>query len=1371
MRTLWAGMPGNEPKKEDGAAGTEPIKLPNVDLEGQLSLPSIPIDSALTEESDTRFTSQEQFQFDRKVHEYGEALKKELAANTKADIFGNLEWKPYRISVDHIPPQYHERVAHYLLQAYKLPEAERHVAYNAPVFQNLDRTGLAHALVARGINGVEALGENLPNFKGVDETFLLDAFLRIGNIWTWTDKLDFFTTMPHRLLVEEVLRDLGHAHALFHNFDKLRLSEHDNRAIVEMVLAGNQSHPEGSLSHKQAIESLVAVLHTMRGVDHERFLRKAVESSAMAAHAVGANLHRYPGIDSRVLADACKEALNDPAWSKHENARVINMLIDYFEDFSSLTENERAQRVLAINPDHVLTHINDYPSLSHLDVALANVGRDARDYGFFDLMDKLSLPTAEQKLALAEAIMDSPKYGCNYLLRHFEKFDGLDPAMIVEKILDRDPSSFLREGKFLGHTPSEVLVLLLKHGVPEDNDLFRTEEDNAALSWIRFGGHGREVADAFIRDGEGRLVVENLSCFTGLADTQVREAALQAVLWYVHQGKVDTARGCLHTHAVPLERLHQGLIEYLRVDFASQAPSPQALLRIAGVAAWSLYYPAIVEAGDLSDSLEPYRKLFGPRDSQQLEKNARQNFLENLVSRGVPMLIQLGWFRHDTLEPLSRILPQFLESTTGSSAAWTAHEMNLRVTRFGVEYSRRAWDLALRRARRELATSASTEIIHNRAGVILEGLNGERKADRRERRQKSAIDMAKDDLGSNAAAELIEHRAQVIFEVLEENDEHNNDFLRKQTALEFAERDLGLATPTELIEQRAEAILEWGKVQNRTDRGFIYTPFFADDGDPFTELTILRNFYKDFGILQAPALYLRRYRACGSLAPRDELGTDSPPPEGIATVASLKRELKRLHNVAAEEGPFDLSQITDVHLEYLSGWIRVRDPQSRHSSSGNGEILSSRIWRHGVACAENLIQPKEPQLTIRCMKVHLSSRPSTTGRKWTEALIAGYRRTREVVEQFRDVGTDALLSQEKNSVERFLNEQRKALGGWLAGAQAASLDPEKVSAGHRQLSQLEDYLKDLDKVDNPQQLFEFVCSLKGPMAEKSKGTVVRLALRLGLEGVSSKEEFLEALEPMPTEESVRRIYEFIANQVRDAALRPLEKNPKILRIAEKQLSVPEFKSALAIHRGVGAGSTGGQPRPRSDTPTKEILVLPTRGILAELAGYFSEACWTDKQDLMKDHPDATALIFLEKETPATDGELASGSVDLSDASLLGACYMLHVRDTEGNRVIAVRGINPRERECDRLDVESFIERLLDDVVTPYAAALGATKVVVPFDELGHAQTNRQLINEYLHRRYAESEYVPLDPKGPNSQFNDRLIFDKCRLVRLLSPRA
>lgn len=144
------------------------------------------------------------------------------------------------------------------------------------------------------------------------------------------------------------------------------------------------------------------------------------------------------------------------------------------------------------------------------------------------------------------------------------------------------------------------------------------------------------------------------------------------------------------------------------------------------------------------------------------------------------------------------------------------------------------------------------------------------------------------------------------------------------------------------------------------------------------------------------------------------------------------------------------------------------------------------------------------------------------------------------------------------------------------GAQAASLDPEKVSAGHRQLSQLEDYLKDLDKVDNPQQLFEFVCSLKGPMAEKSKGTVVRLALRLGLEGVSSKEEFLEALEPMPTEESVRRIYEFIANQVRDAALRPLEKNPKILRIAEKQLSVPEFKSALAIHRG-GSRFHGGSP--------------------------------------------------------------------------------------------------------------------------------------------------------------------------------------------------
>lgn len=283
-------MPGNEPKKEAEISRTAPNRLPNVDRDGQRALPSVPTEMLARAESDGRETDQDPFQFDRKVREYGEELKKELVAHTEVDFFGNLEWKPYQIRVDHIPSHYHDRVAHYLLQAYQLTAAELHVVYNAPLFHNLDRASLAHALVARGYEGVEALARNLHNFKGVDEEFLLKSLLGDSNVWSWIDKVDFFTELPHRRIAEEVLRDPGNAAGFFSQFDKLRLSEDDHRAIVEIVLAGDREDPEDGIFHRYAVADLVEILHKMKGVDHELVMMEAIKTGAVAAFAVGATL-------------------------------------------------------------------------------------------------------------------------------------------------------------------------------------------------------------------------------------------------------------------------------------------------------------------------------------------------------------------------------------------------------------------------------------------------------------------------------------------------------------------------------------------------------------------------------------------------------------------------------------------------------------------------------------------------------------------------------------------------------------------------------------------------------------------------------------------------------------------------------------------------------------------------------------------------------------------------------------------------------------------------------------------------------------------------------------------------------------------------
>jgi hypothetical protein len=1272
-------MPENEAKKDGRLADGGSQAIPNIDLDRQVSLPSIPLSNS---PDPGKADSQAEFTFDQKVKSYGEALKTELAKNTRRNFHGEFEWEPYRINIDHIPTEYHERLAHYLLQAYKLPEAERHVAYNAPVFHSMDRTALAQALLARGLRGVVALGENLYNFKGVDESVILEPLLRGGYIEGWIDKVDFFSPSAHRTIVMAAAKQVINVHVVLRNLHRFTLTEDDQRAMVKTILAGQEKDPDAPVVDSNAVESLVNILHLVKGVDHGEVLLESVKCSARVALSIAAQLHRYSSLPYESLAEACSGLKNNPAWQDGVVPRRLHMLTIYLSAYPLLDDKERAQRLLKFNPIQVLDHIEEYPSLRHLDVALACLKSD-RHYkmpSFFwqfpSHMAKLSLPTLKERRTLAEALMESP-YGCEALIRSFEKFQGVDPSAVADKILERDAKSFLNTGLFLGFTPSEMLVRLLRKGPLEATPVSTEEEETN--KWIQLGGHTSEVAAALMREGLGQLVIENPSRFVGLSHAELQGAAVQASLLSIHHGRVDTAQGFLKSHEVPVERLNQKLIEHLRVDMSSQSPSPEALLRIAGVAAWSLYYPELLRAEGVAQFLGPYRSLFGSQDPEQLERNARQRFLENLVSRGVPILIQSGWFHPRVLPSLATILPSFLESTTGSLSAWAAHEANLQVNLFVIQERQKVADVAFRRALR--------------------------------------------DLGPEAEAQLIHKRAEVIWKVLAEP----------------MNREIVDPIPSSQAQ----------------DGG-------AELSHAVTELKLLRRFYADFGIIQAPALYSRRYRSCQVPALGGE-GLETDPWK----LASLQRELKSLHNTVAKDDPVDVTKLADEHLEYLSGWIRIRDPQNRHHHSTASNLLGYRLRKYQEASNEGSIQPKDARLLPRRMRVHLSLGSSPPEKKWTEALTTSYERTKETLEQCRDLKARDLFVQERSSVRRFIDQQLQERRDWLAAAEALSPGSKKALSGREQVVRLVEYSHELDKIQDPQRLIEFLCRVKGPTADRFKGSVVKLSLCLGFERVLHQDEFLESLANIPTERSVRRIVEFIANEVRDAALRPLERDPKILHIAEKCLCVPEFKRALVTEQ---TADPGGRERFPQGSPTEEIIVLPTRGILAELAGFFSEACWTDKENLMRDHPNATALVFLKRKTETTDLELASGSVDLSDAKLLGACYMLQVQDIQGNEVLALRGINPRDKICDHLDTESFIEGLLDDVMMPYADALGAKKIVIPFDELGHAQTNRIPINKYLHARYAEGEYIPLDTKGPSSLFNDRLIFDKCRLVRLRPPR-
>jgi hypothetical protein len=1269
--------------------------------------------------------SQASLHFDQRVKNYGEQLKQELIRNTKGDVFGEPVWAPYRIDVAHIPPEYHERVAHYVLQAYRLPCAEQHIAYNAAVFKATDPSKLARALIGRGLAGILALGDHLMSFRGADERVVFDGLTKREVLkgyygygtCKWLEQVDFFKEVPHLEILDWCFKNMLWSKA-FAFIERFRLSDDDQRAIVDRLFR----YRSPNFAPSDIIAELIPYLHRLQELDHGAILERAIYSGLHAAREVAVHVHLYSHVDATRLANACRRAeldedaaffrqevlkireCFDPAdiTSWDEDAYEVGRLIleAYLSDYTSLKEDERARRVLDFHPKHVLANSAWYPSLRHQDIAMENIlHKDKYNFeqqglgnvppheglrtnpqkaaDFFGSFSNLVDLTPEDRMAVIREILHEFQHNSRaYILSHCEKFVRDIRHEVAEMLFEDDISPCLLHGKFLGFSPSELFKKYHEMGLRKQvRSPLHSLQDNEVERWLRFGGHDHEIANTLIEGGKGRLIIENLSCFTGLTDMHRCRAGLQTALWCVNQGRVDSAKECVAMYRVSVDELNDALQEQFKGDISVDESSPEKLLRMAGLAAWSLYYPSILERGSFltaREKLEPYRRILGPTDSGQLERNAKQRLLENLVSKGIPLGIKLGWFHRDSLELFAHILPSFLESTMGSNKAWHAHEINLE----------------------ELARHISW-------------------------------------------------------------GEHMRS---------LAQKEMGPMSPPEVVDQRAKELIS--DYESRSRRGGVIILADPQKCNAEYNFKMLRDFYQEFGVIEAPTLFQKWYksrmiRECGD--------KESAPSQREVSALDIS-ELKALRNMLAGHGHVPAVLPSVAEDEYLASWTHLRISKSASgreaSASTNAREFTDRMHSFSLRSRAGQIVSKDQRLKARVIRVS-KARSDVSEESLVGMVAEAYRRVVTTLHQVKRTSVDELFVQERSAVREFVVGQHRDRCEWLSEAEQISPESPKNASARAQVVALEAQLEALEKIETPQMLVNFLCSMKN---DRLKYSFIRLALCMGLERTTDQDALFDSFGSSPSRNSIRSVVEFIANNVRDAALRSLEREPKVLHAAEKFLCLSHFKRALLLRPPDDKQTDKQEGNTQGITePSEEIIVLPTRGMLAELAGYFSDACWIDQRNLMLQHPHATALVFLKRERTVTEQELIEGAVDLSEASLLGACYILQTKDAVGSPVLVLRGINPRERACSHLDMGSFVERLLDEVVVPCAKILGATKVVVPFDALGHAQTNRERINEYMLKQYADAPYIPLDATDTGSMFNERLIFDKCRVVRPKPP--
>jgi hypothetical protein len=499
------------------------------------------------------------------------------------------------------------------------------------------------------------------------------------------------------------------------------------------------------------------------------------------------------------------------------------------------------------------------------------------------------------------------------------------------------------------------------------------------------------------------------------------------------------------------------------------------------------------------------------------------------------------------------------------------------------------------------------------------------------------------------------------------------------------------------------------------------------------ELQNLIEFYRMFHGACAPTLYAE-FRADTQ---RSVIAEERAPERLVEWRASFESEV-------LSPRPDSTINWDAKAVEYLDAWTRSRGVVQERQQS-----LVAFSERAG----------DDLGLKPRTVVVRGDNHDQGERGRFAPGVTQGYRALTDVILSLQRCDGETILSEEKVRVHSLITQHLEKLERWL-GSDRATEAPSWVSS--QRIAEVE-HLKQLsDSIEKSTQTEELVRLLLKVEHKLATQSVVRLSIAEALRKLREPMEFFQLLETEPSVRSIRALGEFISNQLFDEVFEALNLSKSERKAVKKAL--PSFDPSSGLRAQVG-DDHGGTLSRRGD---EEIRVYPTRGVLAEFAGSFADACWTDKVDLMGRYPNAVALVFVSLELHDIAGADKSSKKIVGTNALVGACYLLTVKDMSGADILVIRGLNPRERPFERLSIESFIEGLLDDVVVPYARELGAKKIVIPFDELGHAQTNRLRVGLYLEEKYGQMPYVPLDPKGPNTNFNDRRIFDKCRLVRDLS---
>ncbi len=161
---------------------------------------------------------------------------------------------------------------------------------------------------------------------------------------------------------------------------------------------------------------------------------------------------------------------------------------------------------------------------------------------------------------------------------------------------------------------------------------------------------------------------------------------------------------------------------------------------------------------------------------------------------------------------------------------------------------------------------------------------------------------------------------------------------------------------------------------------------------------------------------------------------------------------------------------------------------------------------------------------------------------------------------------------------------------------------------------------------------------------------------------------------------------------------------------------------------------------------QEISMIPDRGVVGELSGYYADACWTSQYMFLRDWPNITPYKFVME----TEDDVQK---------IIGSVLLIETESRSGEKVLVVRGLNPRDEFLNGFQAADFCEKVFEKVKST-AERIGAKKVLVALKS--GSTSNRGSINSYASNYGKDEFFVPLQE---SVNFNNYEIQEACYQVR------